>query len=94
MAEVFGAVLSLKDNVSGVLRQAKESSRGFRGEVEKARRELGGLEKQKIREKEIRIKNTAAYKAIEEVKEKLKPIGRKAVEITARQNMPKTESKK
>ncbi len=84
MAEVFGAVLSLKDNVSGVLRQAKESSRGFRGEVEKARRELGGLEKQKIREKEIRIKNTAAYKAIEEVKEKLKPIGRKAVEITAK----------
>lgn len=84
MGEVFGAALSLKDNVSGVLRQARESSKGFRGEVEKAKRELANLEKQKIREKEIRIKNTSAYNAIEGVKEKLKPIGKKAVEITAK----------
>lgn len=84
MAEVFGAAISLKDNVSGVLRQAKESSKGFRGEVEKAKRELGNLERQKIREKEIQIKNASAYKAIEGVKEKLKPIGKKAVEIKAK----------
>lgn len=84
MAEVFGAAISLKDNVSGILRQAKESSKGFRGEVEKAKRELGNLERQKIREKEIQIKNASAYKAIEGVKEKLKPIGKKAVEIKAK----------
>ena len=77
MGEIFGASISLRDNVSGVLRQARESSSGFRGEVARARQELRSLEQQRIREKEIRIKNTAAYKAIEGVKEKLKPISEK-----------------
>lgn len=84
MSEVFGAALSLKDNVSGVLKQARESSKGFRGEVEKAKDSLQKLERQKIKEKELRIKNSAAYKAIEGVKTKLKPISKKAVEITAK----------
>ena len=56
MKEVFGAVLSVKDNVSGVMKQAKESTRGYRGEVEKAKKELEKLDKKKIREKELRIK--------------------------------------
>lgn len=38
MKEVFGAVLSVKDNVSGVMKQAKESTRGYRGEVEKTKK--------------------------------------------------------
>lgn len=84
MTEVFGAVLSVKDNVSGVLKQAKESATGFRGAVEKAKKELERLDREKIREKEIRLKNTTAYKAIEEVKRKLQPITKKAVELTAR----------
>ena len=65
MKEVFGAVLSVKDNVSGVMKQAKESTRGYRGEVEKTKKELEKLDKKKIREKELKIKNSEAYKAIE-----------------------------
>ncbi len=84
MAEVFGAVLSVKDNVSGVMKQAKGSVTGFRGEVEKAKKDLEKLEKQKIAAKELRIKNTSAYKAIEGVKKKLEPIAKKTVEIKAK----------
>ena len=40
MSEIFGAVLSIKDNVSGVMKQAKESTACYRGEVEKAKKEL------------------------------------------------------
>lgn len=84
MSEVFGAVLSVKDNVSGVMKQAKGSVTGFRGEVEKAKKDLEKLEKQKIAAKELRIKNTSAYKAIEGVKKKLEPIAKKTVEIKAK----------
>lgn len=82
--EAFGAVLSIKDNVSGVMKQAKASATGFRGEVERAKKELEKLDKQKVKEKELRIKNTSAYKAIDEVKKKLQPITKKAVELTAK----------
>lgn len=84
MSEVFGATLSLKDNVSGVLKQARESSKGFRGEVEKTKRELEKLDRKKIKEKELRLKNTAAYQAIDGVKKKLEPLSKKAVEIKAK----------
>lgn len=94
MSEVFGATLSLKDNVSGVLKQAKESSKGFRSEVEKAKGELQQLDKQKVKEKEIRIKNTAAYKAIDGVKKKLEPLSKKAVEIKAKTEHALTGIKK
>ena len=85
MSEVFGAVLSVKDNVSGVMKQAKESATGFRGEVEKAKKELKKLDNQKVKEKELRIKNSAAYQAIEGVKKKLEPLSKKTVEIKAKQ---------
>lgn len=84
MSEVFGAVLSIKDNVSGVMKQAKESTSGFRGEVEKAKKDLQKLDKQKVKEKELRLKNTAAYKAIEDVKKKLEPITKKTIELKAK----------
>ena len=84
MKEVFGAVLSVKDNVSGVMKQAKESTRGYRGEVEKAKKELEKLDKKKIREKELRIKNSSAYKAIEGVKKKLQPLAKKTIEVRAK----------
>ena len=47
MKEVFGAVLSVKDNVSGVMKQAKESTRGYRGEVEKTKKNLKSLIKRR-----------------------------------------------
>lgn len=84
MSEVFGAVLSIKDNVSGVMKQAKESTSGFRGEVEKAKKDLQKLDRQKIKEKELKLKNTAAYKAIEDVKKKLEPITKKTIELKAK----------
>lgn len=84
MSEVFGAVISVKDNVSGVMKQAKDSATGFRGEVEKAKKDLEKFDKQKVKEKELRIKNTSAYKAIEGVKKKLEPITKKTVEIKAK----------
>ena len=84
MKEVFGAVLSVKDNVSGVMKQAKESTRGYRGEVEKTKKELEKLDKKKIREKELKIKNSEAYKAIEGVKKKLQPLAKKTIEIQAK----------
>ena len=84
MSEVFGAVLSIKDNVSGVMKQAKESTSGFRGEVEKAKKDLQKLDKQKVKEKELKLKNTAAYKAIEDVKKKLEPITKKTIELKAK----------
>ena len=92
--EVFGATLSLRDNVSGVLRAARDSSRGFRGAVEKAKQELKRLEQQKLQEKTLRIKNTAAYKAIEGVRRKLEPITKKVVEIKAREELAVARIKK
>lgn len=84
MSEIFGGVLSIKDNVSGVMKQAKESTSAYRGEVEKAKKQLEQLEKQKVAEKELKIKNSAAFKAIEQVKQKLQPITKKTVEIQAK----------
>lgn len=84
MSEVFGAVISVKDNVSAVMKQSKGSVTGFRGEVEKAKKDLEKLQKQKVAAKELRIKNTSAYKAIEGVKKKLAPLTKKTVEIKAK----------
>lgn len=83
--EVFGETIAIKDNVSGVLKSARESSKGFRGEVEKAKQELKKFDEQKLKEKEIRIKNTAAYKAIEGVKEKLEPVMKKVIQLKAKE---------
>lgn len=94
MSEVFGAVLSVKDNVSGVMKQAKKSTTGFRGEVEKAKKDLEKLDKQKVKEKELKLKNTSAYKAIEDVKKKLQPITKKAVELTAKTEKAKEKIKR
>lgn len=83
--DVFGATIAIKDNVSAVMKSASESSKGFRGEVEKAKKELKKFDEQKLKEKEIRIKNTAAYKAIEGVKEKLEPVTKKVIQLKAKE---------
>ena len=94
MSEVFGAVLSVKDNVSAVMKQARESATGFRGEVEKVKKDLEKLDKQKVKEKELKLKNTAAYKAIDDVKKRLQPITRTALELTAKTEKAKEKIKK
>ena len=85
--EVFGATLAIKDNVSAVMKSAKESSKGFRGEVEKAKKELKKFDEQKLKEKDIRLKNTAAYKAIQGVKEKLEPVSKKVIQLKAKEEI-------
>lgn len=94
MAEVFGAVLSIKDNVSGVMKKAMESTSAYRGEVDKAKKQLEQLEKQKLEAKELRIKNSSAYQAIEGVKKKLEPITKKTVEIKAKTELAVEKVKK
>lgn len=84
MADVFGASIVIKNNVSGVLKQACDSATGFCGAIEKTKKELEKYDKQKIKEKELRLKNTAAYKKIEEVKKKLEPVSKKVINVTAK----------
>lgn len=86
-SEVFGAAITLKDNVSGVLKQAISSSKSFSSEVSKAKSELKKLEAQKLKEKEIRIKNTQASQAIEGVKKKLEPITKKIINLKAKEEL-------
>ena len=76
--EVFGAAIKLQDNVTGVLKQAINSSKDFNSEVAKAKKELEKFDKQKVKEKELRVKNTAAYKAIEGVKKKMNQSAKKS----------------
>lgn len=86
-SEVFGAAISLKDNVSGVLKQAIKTSKSFSSEVSKAKSELKKLEAQKLKEKELRIKNTQAYQAIEGVRKKLEPITNKVINLKAKEEL-------
>lgn len=85
--ELFGASIALKDNVSGVMKQARDSSNKFSSEVTKAKKRLEALDKQKVREKQLKLKNTQAYKSIEAVKKKLEPITKKVINIKAREQM-------
>ena len=92
--DVFGGVIKLQDNVSGVLKQAAKSSGTFRSEVQKAKADLEKFDKQKLKEKEIRVKNSAAYKAIEGVKKKLEPVTSKVIELKAREERAVSSIKK
>lgn len=82
--EVFGAAIELKDNVSGVLKQAVKSSQSFRSELHKAKSELKKLDEQKLREKELRVQNSQAMKGIEAVRKKMQPITKKTAQIVAK----------
>ena len=92
--DVFGGVIKLQDNVSGVLKQAARSSGTFRSEINKAKAELDKFDKKKLQEKEIRVKNSEAYKAIEGVKKKLEPVTKKVIELKAREERAVSSIKK
>lgn len=83
--EVFGGIIKLQDNVTGVLKQATASSGTFRSEVNKAKAELDKFDKQKLKQKEIRVKNSEAYKAIEGVKKKLEPVTKTVINLKAKE---------
>ena len=82
--DVFGASIVLRDNISGVLRQAQNSARGFRGSVDRARQELRRLDQQRLRERELRIRTSAAYREINRLRQRMEPISRRVVNIVAR----------
>ena len=82
--DVFGASIVLRDNVSGVLRQAQNSARGFRGSVDRARQELRRLDQKRLRERELRIRTSAAYREINRLRQRMEPISRRVVNIVAR----------
>lgn len=82
--DVFGASIVLRDNVSGVLRQAQNSAREFRGSVDGARQELRRLDQQRLRERELRIRTSSAYREINRLRQRMEPISRRVVNIVAR----------
>lgn len=82
--DVFGASITLRDNVSGVLRQAQNSARGFRGSVDRARQELRRLDQQRLRERELRIRTSSAYREINRLRQRMEPISRRVINIVAR----------
>lgn len=82
--DVFGASIVLRDNVSGVLRQAQNSARGFRGSVDRARQELRRLDQQRLRERELRIRTSSAYQAINRLRQRMEPISRRVINFVAR----------
>lgn len=82
--DVFGASIVLRDNVSGVLRQAQNSARGFRGSVDRARQELRRLDQQRLRERELRIRTSSAYQAVDRLRQRMEPISRRVINFVAR----------
>ena len=94
MSELFGATISIKDNVSGVLMQARKSSKGFSSEVDKAKKKITEYNKQKVKAHELKIKHTSAYKSIEEVKKKLRPITKTVINVTAKTELAVEKIKK
>lgn len=82
--DVFGAVIRVQDNISGVLRGAAAQSRSFQGDVARARQQLERLDRTRIRQREIRIRNSSAMRAIQSVQSRLQPLRDRAVRITAR----------
>lgn len=82
--DVFGASIVLRDNVSGVLRQAQNSAKGFRGAVDRARQELHRLDQQRLRERELRIRTSAAYQAVDRLRQRMEPLSRRVINFVAR----------
>ena len=66
--DVFGGVIRIQDNVSGVLRGAAVQSRSFQRDVARARQQLVQLDRTRIREREIRIRHSAAMRNIRNVR--------------------------
>ena len=94
MSDVFGATIAIKDNVSGVLKQARNSSKGFSSEVDKTKKKINEYNKQKMKQHEIKLKNTQAYKKIDQVKQKLRPLTKKVITVTAKTELAWEKIKK
>lgn len=82
--DVFGGVIRLQDEVSGVLRGAAQSARNFQSDVASARQALNGLEHTRISERTITVNSGGAVSNIGTVSTRLQSIRNRAVVVTAR----------
>ena len=82
--DVFGASIALRDNVSGVLRQAQNSARDFCTATDRARQELQRLDQQRLRERELRIQTSSAHQAVDRLRQRMEPVSRRVIHFTAR----------
>lgn len=82
--DVFGGVIRLQDDVSGVLRGAAQSARNFQSDVASARQALNGLEHTRVSERTITVNTGSAVSNIGTVSTRLQSIRNRAVVVTAR----------
>ena len=82
--DVFGGVIRLQDEVSGVLRGAAQSARNFQSDVASARQALNGLEHTRVSERTITVNTGSAVSNIGVVSTRLQSIRNRAVVVTAR----------
>lgn len=82
--DVFGGVIRLQDEVSGVLRGAAQSARNFQSDVASARQALNGLEHTRVSERTITVNTRSAVSNIGVVSTRLQSIRNRAVVVTAR----------
>ena len=82
--DVFGGVIRLQDDISGVLRTAAQNARNFQSDVSNARQALNQLENTRVSDRTIRINTQGARSDIENTRSRLQSIRDRAVIITAR----------
>ena len=82
--DVFGGVIRLQDDVSGVLRSAAQSARNFQSDVGSARQALNQLENTRISDRRISVNSSGAVNNIENTRSRLHSIRDRVVSITAR----------
>ena len=82
--DVFGGVIRLQDDISGVLRTAAQNARNFQSDVSNARQALNQLENTRVSDRTIRINTQGARSDIENTRSGLQSIRDRAVIITAR----------
>ena len=82
--DVFGGVIRLQDDVSGVLRGAAQSARNFQSDVASARQALNGLEHTRVSERTVTVNTRSAVSNIGVVSTRLQSIRNRAVVVTAR----------
>ena len=82
--DVFGGVIRLQDDVSGVLRGAAQSARSFQSDVTSARQALNSLEHTRVSERTITVNTRGAVSNIGTVSSRLQSIRNRAVVVTAR----------
>lgn len=82
--DVFGGVIRLQDEVSGVLRGAAQSARNFQSDVASARQALNSLEHTRVSERTVTVNTRSAVSNIGTVSSRLQSIRNRAVVVTAR----------